>query len=99
MYCKLLDKTTGFEFVAEYRFCSERRFRFDFACIEKKIAIEIEGGVFTNGRHTRGTGYINDMEKYNLAQELGWKVFRYTPSQQFTSDAIDQVKRVINQNA
>ncbi len=45
------------------------------------VAVEIEGGIWTGGRHTRGKGYQGDMEKYNAAQLYGWKVLRYTPDQ------------------
>jgi very-short-patch-repair endonuclease len=69
------------EVCAEYRFHPQRRWRFDFAVPALKIAVEIEGGAWVHGRHNRGKGYINDMEKYNHAQLLGWKVFRFTPSQ------------------
>ena len=63
----------------EYRFC-DRRFRFDFAWPDKKIAVEIEGGIYSGGRHVRGKGFENDCEKHNLAQRLGWKVYRFTSS-------------------
>jgi len=43
------------------------------------LAVEIEGGVYTQGRHTRGKGFEADCEKYNTAQALGWSVLRYTP--------------------
>lgn len=56
------------------------------------IAIEVEGGAFTRGRHTRGAGFIGDMEKYNAATSMGWRVFRVTPSQFGGSDMIDCVK-------
>lgn len=62
----------------EFKFLNNRKFRFDFACLDKKIAIEIEGATWTKGRHTRGAGYSNDCEKYNLAQLNGWQVFRFT---------------------
>jgi len=52
--------------------------RFDFAWADKKIAVEIEGGVWARGRHTRGDGYTKDCEKYNAAQRHGWVVLRYT---------------------
>lgn len=61
----------------EYRFHDKRRWRFDFAWPEKKIAVEIEGGVWTGGRHTRGAGFIADAEKYNTAALLGWRVLRF----------------------
>ena len=67
--------------VAEYRFHDLRRWRFDYAWPDWKIALEVEGGVWTGGRHTRGAGYLGDCEKYNEAQLLGWIVLRCTPSQ------------------
>lgn len=66
----------GYE--SEYRFYPPRRWRFDYAWPEKKIAIEYEGGVFTRGRHTRPLGFNNDCEKYNTATLLGWRVYRIT---------------------
>jgi len=65
----------------EYKFHDKRKFRFDFAWIDEKLAVEIEGGVWIQGRHTRGSGYVKDMEKYNLAAEAGWRVLRFTPHQ------------------
>ena len=61
----------------EYRFHPTRRWRFDFAWPELKIAIELEGGVYSRGRHTRGKGYEQDCEKYNQAVLHGWRVLRF----------------------
>lgn len=81
MIKKILDEVVnGWE--KEYRFC-ERKWRFDYAHPGLKIAVEIEGGIWINGRHIRGRGYKNDMEKYNRAQVLGWKVLRYEPFRDF----------------
>lgn len=77
MICKAL-KVLGIESVREYKFVHDRRFRFDIAIPEHKIAIEFEGGVWTKGRHTRGKGYISDTKKYNLAVMNGWELLRYT---------------------
>lgn len=65
----------------EVRFHPVRMWRFDCAWPERKVAVECEGGAWSNGRHTRGSGYIADMEKYNEATLLGWRVFRFTPQQ------------------
>ena len=62
----------------EYRFAPPRRWRFDFAWPDLKVALEVEGGTFTGGRHVRGRGYENDCEKYNAATLAGWKVYRVT---------------------
>ena len=63
-------------YVTEYEFHKPRRWRFDLAWIDKKLAVEVEGGVWTNGRHTRPKGFINDCEKYNQAALDGWRVLR-----------------------
>ncbi len=62
------------------RFDAVRKHRFDFQWSTAKVAVEIEGGVFSGGRHTRGKGYEDDCVKYNLAANSGWIVFRFTPS-------------------
>lgn len=66
--------------IAEYRF-STRKWRFDWAFPDVKLAIEIEGGSGSNGRHTRPSGYADDCEKYNRATLNGWRLLRYTSEQ------------------
>lgn len=68
----------GIDHVREYKFLHDRRFRFDIAVPVHRIAVEFEGGIYNNGRHTRGTGYAKDAKKYNLAVRHGWKLLRYT---------------------
>lgn len=75
--CEAL-RILGIDHVTEYRFLHDRRFRFDIAIPDKKIAIEFEGGIYSKGRHTRGKGYAGDAKKYNLATMHGWKLLRYT---------------------
>jgi hypothetical protein len=65
--------------VREFKFHPKRKWRFDLAWTDRKIAVEIEGGVYTRGRHVRPIGFINDIEKYNAAVMLNWKLFRVTP--------------------
>jgi very-short-patch-repair endonuclease len=63
---------------SEHRFHSERKWRFDFCIPEKKVAVELEGGIWVKGAHTRGSHFNSDCEKYNNAALLGWRVFRIT---------------------
>lgn len=56
-----------------------RDWKFDFAFPAHRLAIEVDGGVWTNGGHTRGSGFIKDMRKLNAAAVRGWRVLRYTP--------------------
>lgn len=81
---------------AEFKFHPLRKWRFDFAWPQhhRKLAVEIEGGVWTGGRHTRGAGFIRDMAKYNEAARLGWLVFRFTPEQLRRGEAQAFMKEV-----
>jgi very-short-patch-repair endonuclease len=66
--------------VSEYQF-TDRRWRFDLAWPEEKVAVEIEGqGPSGLGRHQRPVGFERDLEKYNTAAAEGWRVLRFTPS-------------------
>lgn len=62
----------------EYRFRSDRRWKFDFAWPAQLVAVEVEGGVWSGGRHVRPDGFERDVEKYNKAAFTGWHVFRCT---------------------
>lgn len=66
------------EFVREYRFSPPRKFRADFAWPQFNLIVEVEGGNWNGGRHTRGKGFESDCEKYNLAVMSGWRVLRGT---------------------
>ena len=60
----------------EFRFHPTRRWRFDFAWPHFRVAMEVEGATWTGGRHTRGSGFEKDCEKYGAAILSGWRVFR-----------------------
>lgn len=64
----------------DYRFHPKRRWMFDFAWIPQMIAVEIEGGQWIRGRHSRPAGFAEDCEKYNEATRLGWHLYRFTPA-------------------
>ena len=86
----------------EVRFHPTRRWRFDFAHEATLVAIEVEGGTWVGGRHTRPAGFHKNCEKYNAANLLGWTVFRLTPQmikgefiqpiQEFILDRLNQQK-------
>lgn len=80
--------------VPEFRFDVHRRWRFDYAWPEKKLAVEIEGGVWSGGRHVRGKGYEKDCEKYNRAVVLGWRVLRFTTGMVESGEAMATLEEV-----
>ena len=61
----------------EYVFHKTRKWRLDFAWPAQRIAAEVEGGTWAQGRHTRGRGFAEDCKKYNEATLDGWRVFRF----------------------
>lgn len=82
-------------FVTEHHFHTERKWRFDFAWLEEKVALEVEGGCFVFGGHSRGAGMRKDMEKYNSATLLGWRVLRVMPESLCRVETCYMLKRVL----
>ena len=72
--------------VMEHRFHPTRKWRFDFAWPAERVALEVEGGVWVGGAHGRGSGIVRDIEKYNAAAALGWRVMRVLPKNLCTSE-------------
>jgi len=83
--------------IFEYRFYALRKWRFDAAWPDKRCALEIEGGVWANGRHTRGSGFVKDMEKYNAAVLQGWRVIRCLPDE--LKAGISQIAMILTRAA
>ena len=77
-------KARGLRPAREHEFCPGRKWRFDFAFFNVaklgggSLAVEIEGGTHSNGRHNRVSGYTADIEKYNTASLMGWTILRFT---------------------
>lgn len=82
-------------FTKEFRFHPERRWLADFRIDDMPILVEVEGGVFSNGRHTRGEGYTKDCEKYSAAAVNGWFVIRGTTAQIKEGLVIQWIEKLI----
>ena len=93
-YCKSFGLPVP---TAEYQFAPTRKWRCDFYFEHNgiRLAVEIEGGAFTQGRHTRGKGFVADMEKYNALTECGIQLLRYTPDQLQKQSTYNQIKNVL----
>lgn len=98
MFLKYLQKTfPQVRIVKEYKFHDVRKWRFDYAFPDQKVAVEVDGAVWTQGRHTRGAGYVNDLEKLNTAASMGWLILRITTDDRFyitTRELIDKTLRL-----
>lgn len=76
----------------EYRFHPDRKWRFDFAWPNVKLALEVEGGIYIRKGHATISGIKRDMEKYNAAACLWWRVLRVTPDNLCMQETVDMVK-------
>lgn len=90
-------KTLKIKFEQEFYFHPDRKWRADFHLIDKKILVEIEGGIWSGGRHTRGKGYLGDMEKYNAATMMGFQVIRFSTDQVKSGHAIQQLEKMVGE--
>ena len=80
LHGKVLAQLVGFPDPAtELLFHPKRKWRFDYAWEEQKLALEVHGGIHSGGRHTRGRGFVEDRTKMNEATLLGWTVLEVTP--------------------
>ncbi len=67
--------------VPEYRWHPVRKFRADYAFPLHRVLIEIDGGLWVNGGHSRGAARMHDMAKDRAATLLGWRTLRYAPTE------------------
>lgn len=94
--------------IPEYLFAKSigRKWRIDYyferKCIvngvEKviKIALEVEGGIHTRGRHVRPEGFIADMEKYNTLVDFGIALYRVQPKELFNYDTAMKLRKLLH---
>ena len=96
LFLKLLQQRfKNEEIVKEFRYHPTRRWRFDYAIPAKKVAVEVDGGVWTGGRHINPAGYINDMEKLNTAASMGWLVLRIVREECFLQKTLNLIKNTV----
>lgn len=76
----------------------ERRFAFDFAWIEQRLLVEVNGSTWVaNSGHTSGTGIERDCEKAALAVVNGWRVLTVTGLQVKDGRAVQWIEQALKQ--
>lgn len=80
----------------EFRFSDARKWRFDFAYPALRIAVEVDGGTHTGGRHVRGKGYEEDAIKLNEAALAGWLILRVTTEMVADGRALEFIRRALD---
>lgn len=83
----------------EYRFHTERKWRFDFAwpeaCGLNGLALEVQGGIWIQGGHNRGAGLRKEHEKRNEAAALGWRILYVEPKDLCLVTTVELIKRCL----
>lgn len=81
----------------EWKFDAKRRWRFDFVFPEGgKLALEVQGGLFTGGRHSRGPALLKEHEKLNAAAVAGWRILYTIPANLCMTETIEMIKAAMN---
>ena len=83
------------EYTTEFRFHPERKWRADFRIDGYPILIEVEGGIWSQGRHTRGKGFEGDCTKYNQAAILGYHVLKGSTQQVKSGQLVADIEQMI----
>lgn len=81
--------------VREHAPIADRGWRIDFAWPDQLVACEVEGGIYTRGRHTRPQGFNDDAEKYNTLAIAGWVVIRVTTDHIKSGQALAWLRRAV----
>lgn len=82
-----------------WRVCEHRKWEFDFAWPDVKVALEVEGGTKSGkSRHSKGQGFVNDCEKYNAATLAGWKVYRVPTEWVHSGEALKLIERALEES-
>ena len=81
--------------IREYPAIKGRKFRFDFAWVERKLLVEVNGGTYTKGAHSTGRGIARDYEKANLAVLQGWRVLSFDGTAVKSGEAVEVIRQAL----
>jgi hypothetical protein len=81
--------------IYEYKFHPVRRWRFDLCWLPQRVALEVQGGIFVRGRHSRGAALLKEWEKLNTAAGMGWRVLYCQPRDLCTLETADFIRNAL----
>ena len=86
-------------YVREYAAIPGRKFCWDFAFVQERLLVEIQGGVWNGGAHGRPTGITRDMNKLNQAQIHGWKVLQFDTKMVKSGEALNVTEQILTNHS
>lgn len=81
--------------IREYQAIKGRKFRFDFAWVDARLLVEVNGGTYTKGAHSTGQGIARDYEKIRLGQDCGWKVYPFDGKAIKSGEAVEIIRKAL----
>ncbi len=81
--------------IREYQAIKGRMFRFDFAWLDARLLVEVNGGTYTKGAHSTGQGIARDYEKANLAVLQGWRVLTFDGKSVKDGTAVEVIRKAL----
>ena len=90
-----LDAAGLTQYVRGYQAIPGRKFRFDFAFLREWLLVEINGGTYSKGAHSTGTGIARDYEKFRLGQACGWEVYPFDTKEVKNGAALAAVEKYL----
>ena len=79
----------------EYKALKDRQFPWDLAWPEHRLLVEIQGGIYQRGAHSRGAGIERDMEKLNLATLAGYRSLQFSRGMIEDGTAVEVISRAL----
>jgi very-short-patch-repair endonuclease len=75
------------------QFCPilNRKYRSDFAFVDNRLLVEVQGGTWVSGRHNRASAMAAEYERHNTLTLAGWRILYFTADQVHAGTAIKTI--------
>jgi very-short-patch-repair endonuclease len=77
------------------RLIEGRLFTWDFVWRAQRVCLEVQGGTWSQGAHSRGAGQARDAKKQALATLAGWRCLAVTTDQIRSGEAIRWIEQAL----
>ena len=95
LWTDVIDPATLTGYVREAQIIPNRKFRYDFYFPEHRLCVEVQGGVWSNGAHSRPTGIKRDYEKSNLCTQYGFKLLQFDVKAVKSGEALQVTEQIL----
>ena len=97
LFQQLEEFAIGYE--RKFQFKTTKHWRFDFHIVKKRLLIEIAGGPWSGGRGGKLANKAWSMERYDDAEELGYRIMRFEPDQVESGYALQWIQEQLKEKS